>query len=88
MLFRSHFAKYARIVLDADRCDVTALLASIACDASAPRVRVRLEVQGRRSGAGFSGVLDLGESLKLPADDEVVRAVAANAGAQEVSFVY
>ena len=85
---RAHFAKYARIVLDADRCDVTALLASIAGDASAPRVRVRLEVQGKRSGAGFSGVLDLGESLKLPADDEVVRAVAANAGAQEVSFVY
>ncbi len=85
---RAHFAKYARVVVDAGRCDPVALAAAMAHDATQPTVRVRVELQGAGDGIVFRGALDLGDALRLTTDDAALRSVAASTGAREVAFVY
>jgi DNA polymerase-3 subunit alpha len=85
---RAHFAKYVRVVLDADRCDAAALIAALGARDGAPAVPVRLELHGRCTDTAFWGQVDLGAQARLAADDDALRSIMINTGAREVAFVY
>ena len=86
---RAQYARFIRIVLDADKADLSALSACAAdTDIPASRVRIDLRVSGLHAPQASTGLLDLPPSFRVGTDDNSLRDVATRLRATHVELVY